>query len=107
MHGQVAGRTDRAASKGQMRSHGTSHETRLEALLRGDLASVGAHLGIVVTRGCGTVDVRVFGPAAALRLAFDAHESQPASIRMAVRTAIARYASSLQTAQRLSESEGD
>jgi hypothetical protein len=107
MHARHVDRVDRAASRDRLRSHDTSHETRLEAVLREDLSSVGANLGVVVTRGCGAVDVRVLGPAATLTLAFDTQEAQSAHVRMAVRRAIARYASSLKAASRLLESEGE
>lgn len=102
MQGELAGRADRQ-SRGQRRSRGTSHEARLQALLAEELASAGADLAVVVDRGCGTVEVRVSGPAATLTLAFDAQEAQPAHVRLAVRAAIARYGASLGAAPHLTE----
>jgi len=104
MHAQLAGKLD-APSKGCTRAReararsardtGAAGEmARLEAVLREDLARE-RELGVAVTRGCGTVEVRVLGPAATLALFFDAGEAQAAHVRLAVRAAIARYASSL------------
>jgi hypothetical protein len=54
-----------------------------------------ADLPVTVTRGCGTVEVRVFGPAATVRLLFDPSELPPADGLSVVRAAVARYRSSL------------
>lgn len=59
------------------------------------LASDGAALGVLVTRGCGAVEVRVSGPRATLTLFFDQADLQPADVRSVVRAAVARYRSSL------------
>jgi hypothetical protein len=50
---------------------------------------------VAVTRRCATIDVRVFGPGAALTLSFDHAEVQLASVRLAVRAARARYGPAL------------
>lgn len=102
MQSELGGHADHR-SRGQRRSRGTSHETRLQALLAEELASAGADLGVVVDRGCGTVEVRVSGPAATLTLNFDAQEAQPAHVRLAVRAAIARYGASLGAAPCLTD----
>jgi hypothetical protein len=52
-------------------------------------------LAVTVTRGCGTVEVRVSGPGATLRLFFDPWELPPGDGRCVVGRAIARYRSSL------------
>ena len=50
---------------------------------------------VSVRRGCGSVEVRVSGPLATLTLFFDSAGLQWSDIRCAVRTALARYRSSL------------
>ena len=77
---------------------GSDHEPDVQAALRQDLAAGGINLGVIVTRGCGTLDVRVHGPGAALTLSFDRAEVQLADVRFAVQTAIIRYRSSLDSA---------
>jgi len=52
-------------------------------------------LAVTVTRGCGTIEVRVSGPGATLRLFFDPWELPPANGQCVVRRAVARYRSSL------------
>lgn len=60
-----------------------------------DHASDAAALVVTVHRACGTVEVRVSGPGARLRLFFDPSELPPADGQSVVRTAVARYRSSL------------
>lgn len=60
-----------------------------------DHASDAAALVVTVARACGTVEVRVSGPGATLRLFFDPSELPPADGQSVVRTAVARYRSSL------------
>ena len=60
-----------------------------------DIAPGEPSLGVSVRRGCGSVEVRVSGPLATLTLFFDSAGLQWSDIRCAVRTALARYRSSL------------
>jgi hypothetical protein len=105
MQGMLLEGIDQAAAKGHRRPQ-ASLDIRLQALLAEDLASNGARLGVLVSRGCGTVEVRVRGSAATLTLAFDAQEAHPAHVQPVVRAAVARYASSLGAAPLLTEREG-
>lgn len=111
MHAQLADKVDSPASRRRGRARDTdrrardTHEARLLALLEQDLASCAPNLGVAVARGCGGLEVRVFGPAAALRLFFDAAEAHAAHVRPAVRAAIERYAASLNAVPRSSEEE--
>lgn len=106
MHAELADKVDGPASRRRGRARDMD-EARLLALLEQDLAAHGANLGVAVTRGCGALEVRVFGPAAAVTLFFDAAEAQAAHVRPAVRAEVARYASSLDAAPRYSEGEED
>lgn len=94
MQGLLAGKVDRVVSSLGRRPH-AHEEAWLQAALRDDFAGDGTNVGVMVTRGCGTVEVRVFGPGAALTLSFDHAEAQLASVRLAVRAAMSRYGSSL------------
>ena len=73
----------------------TMHETGLNPVLGDDRASEVVDLVVTVTRGCGTVEVRVSGPGATLRLIFDPSELPPGDGQCLVRWAVARYRSSL------------
>ncbi len=95
MHGELAGRTGRAAPDRRRSSLEWNGDSRLRALLLEDAASDEAAVEVAVTRACGTVDVRVAGPAAALTLRFDHAEAYPDAVRCAMRAAIARYRSAL------------
>lgn len=100
MQGQLAGKVNRVAPSRGRGPH-AREEAWLQAALRDEFAADGTNVGVMVTRGCGTVEVRVFGPGAALTLSFDHAEAQLASVRLAVRAAMSRYGSSLgpQTAE--------
>lgn len=67
---------------------------RLQAVLGDDATSEVSDLTMTVTRGCGTVEVRVSGPGATLRLFFDPWDLTPDAVRRAVHAAVARYRSS-------------
>jgi hypothetical protein len=95
MHGELAGRTDRAAPDRRRRSLEWNGDSRLQALLREDAAADEAVVEVAVTRGCGAVEVRIVGPTAGLTLCFDHAEAHPRAVRFAVREAIARYRSAL------------
>jgi hypothetical protein len=95
MHGVLAGTTGRAAPDRRRSSIESSGDSRLRALLLEDAASDEAAVEVAVTRACGTVDVRVAGPAAALTLRFDPAEAYPDAVRGAMRAAIAKYRSAL------------
>jgi hypothetical protein len=58
-------------------------------------AGLAAALVVTVARACGTVEVRVSGPGATLRLFFDPWELPPAGVECVVGAAVARYRSSL------------
>lgn len=79
--------------------------SRLQARLREDAAADGAVVGVAVARGCGSVDVRIVGPAAGLTLRFDQAEACPNAVRFAVRAAIAQYRSALGLEARDSDQE--
>jgi hypothetical protein len=95
MHEHLAGTTDRLVPRRDRKPLVTDSESWLQAALREDAASDGVSVGVAVTRRCGAVEVRIFGPAAVLSLSFDHAEAQPDAVRFAVRTAIAKYRSSL------------
>jgi len=73
-------------------------------MLSEDVASLGRRLAVEVTRGCGTIEVRVTGSRAGLVLFFDPAESV-SGICFAVRKAVTRYASSLGLPSREMERE--
>lgn len=95
MQGQLAGKVNRVVPSRGRGPHAASEEAWLQAALRDDFAAAGTNVGVMVTRGCGTVEVRLFGPGAALTLSFDHAEAHLASVRPAVRAAMSRYGSSL------------
>lgn len=92
--GQLAGKVNRVVPSRGRGPHAASEEAWLQAALRDDFAN-GTDVGVTVSRRCGTVEVRLFGPGAALTLSFDHAEAQLASVRPAVRAAMSRYGSSL------------
>ena len=71
-----------------------SQQARLQAVLGDDATSEVADLAMTVTRGCGTVEVRVSGPGAMLRLFFDPWDLPPADVWRVVNAAVERYRSS-------------
>lgn len=79
----------------QVGPRATRHETWVNPVLEDDRVSTVANLVVSVARGCGTVEVRVSGPGATLRLIFDPSELPPGDGRCLVRAAVARYRSSL------------
>jgi hypothetical protein len=91
----LAGTADRLVRGRGRRPLDTDADSWLQTVLREDAASDGARVGVSLRRECGAVEVRIFGPAAALTLSFDHAEAQPAAVRCAVRAAIARYRSAL------------
>jgi hypothetical protein len=82
VHGWAAATTD------------DGHLSRLEATLAPELAREGDALEVSVTEGCGTVEVRVSGPSAELRLLFDRADLDPAYVRHVVRGMVKRYRAS-------------
>jgi hypothetical protein len=105
MHGELAGRTVRAAPDRRRSSLEWNGDSRLRTLLLEDAASDEAGVEVSVTRACGAVDVRVAGPAAALTLRFDRAEAYPDAVRCAMRAAIAKYRSALGLEARGSDQE--
>lgn len=95
MHGALARREDRVAADRPRRPVDRNGDSRMRALLSGDAAVVEAAVEVVVTRGCGTVEVRIVGSRAGFTLCFDHAEAHPDAVRFAVREAIARYRSAL------------
>ncbi len=61
MRGPLQGRIDHVVQNRNRGPHATSEEAGLQAALRDDFAADGANAGVMVTRGCGTVEVRVSG----------------------------------------------
>lgn len=98
MHERRTSRTDRSRDPHRPSRGEATDDVRLQALLRQDAISEGVRLGVAVVRNCGTVEVRVSGSSAALTLSFDAGEARPGDIRCAVRGAISRFRSSLDSA---------
>lgn len=105
MHAELAG-TDRAGSEQRRKSLEGNGDSRLQALLLEDAASDAAAVEVAVVRECGTLEVRVAGPAAELTLRFDHAEAYPDAIRGGVRTAIARWRSALGIEARAANQEG-
>ena len=95
MRGELQRSVDRVVPNRNRGRRETSEEARLQGALRDDFAAEGTNVGVMVTRGCGAVEVRVFGPRAALTLSFDHAEAHLASVRLAVRAAMSRYGSAL------------
>lgn len=95
MRGEIQGRADHVVQDRTRGPRAASEEARLQGALRDDLAADGANVGVMVSRGCGAVEVRVFGPWAALTLSFDHADAHLASVRLAVRAAMSRYGSAL------------
>lgn len=95
MHGELARREGRVAPDRPRRPVDLNGDSRMRGLLLGDTAVDEAAVEVVVTRGCGTVEVRIVGPTAGFTLCFDHAEAQPDAVRFAVREAIARYRSAL------------
>jgi hypothetical protein len=95
MREQLQGRVDRVVQNRSRERRDTSQEARLQGALRDGFAADGTNVGVMVTSRCGAVEVRVFGPRAALTLSFDHADAHLASVRLAVRAALSRYGSAL------------
>ena len=94
MQARVVSTVDAGLVAGRARPpHVDRHETGPQAVLGDDPTLEMAGLAVTVTRGCGTVEVRVSGPGATLRLFFDPWEL-PADVRRSVQSALDRYRSS-------------
>lgn len=94
MHAELAG-TDRAGTSRRRMSLEWNGDSCLRGRLLEDAAAAEAAVEVVVTRGCGTLEVRIDGPIAGFTLCFDQAEAHPDAVRFAVREAIARYRSAL------------
>jgi len=70
-------------------------ERRVRPTDLGLAASNVPDLAVTVTPRCGTIEVRVSGPGATLRLFFDPSELPPGDGQSIVRRAVARYRFSL------------
>lgn len=87
--------TSTHTARRELGAQATGPVSRLQMILREEVARVSRALRVAVIEACGVVEVQVSGPAGTLRLRCDPTELTPAFLRQMLRRKLKDYGASL------------